>query len=250
MYVFIHIVKMWQVTLLLLSCIVWMHSWHCKDPPPQHTFFSCLTPVSFSKPCSVITLFSTQSISRQCQALFFSKSRPSSLVYIALLLLGISWDVELNPGPDSISQESIYPCGTCQNPVTWEQNSICCDTCDVWFHTDCLSMSTTLFTHLTNSDTSWLCPTCENPNFSSVLFNTPITDSNDERYTILSDSMKSFNISNISTPTSLRTNLSDVFSSPFANCSPGAPQATSSLHTNTTTRLRTPVKDLCTWHKS
>ena len=55
--------------------------------------------------------------------------------------------------------------------------------------------------------------------------------------------MKSFNISNISTPTSLRTNLSDVFSSPFADCSPGAPQATSSPHTNTTTRLRTPVKD-------
>ena len=187
-------------------------------------------------------LFSTQSISRQSQTLFSSKSRPSSLVYIALLL-GISWDVELNPGPDSISQESIYPCGTCQNLVTWEQNSMCCDTCDVWFHKDCLSMSTTLFTHLTNSDTSWLCPTCENPNFSSVLFNTPITDSNDERYTILFDSMKSFNISNISPPTSLRTNLSDVFSSPFADCSPGAPQATSSPHTNTITRLRTPVKD-------
>ena len=76
-----------------------------------------------------------------------------------------------------------------------------------------------------------------------MLFNTPITDSNDERYTILSDSMKSFNISNISTPTSLRTNLSDVFSSPFADYPPGAPQATSSPHTNTTTRLRTPVKD-------
>ena len=55
--------------------------------------------------------------------------------------------------------------------------------------------------------------------------------------------MKSFNISNISTPTSLRTNLFDVFSSPFADCSPGPPQATSSPHTNTTTRLRTPVKD-------
>ena len=55
--------------------------------------------------------------------------------------------------------------------------------------------------------------------------------------------MKSFNISNISSPTSLRTNLSDVFSSPFAVCSPGAPQATSSPHTNTTTRLRTPIKD-------
>ena len=147
MYVFIHTVKMWQVTLLLLACIVWMHSWYFKDPPPQHTFFSCSTPaVSFSKPCSVITLFSTQSISRQSQALFFSKSRPSSLVYIALLLLGISWDVELNPGPDSISQESISPCGICQNPVTWEQNSVCCDTCDLWFHEDCLSMSITLFT--------------------------------------------------------------------------------------------------------
>ena len=243
MCVFIHTVRMWQVTRLLLACVVWFHSWHNKDPPPQHTFFSCSTPVSFSKPCSVITLFSTQSISRQSQVLFFSKSRPSSLVYIALLLFGISWDVELNPGPDTASQETIYPCGICQEPVTWEQNSICCDTCELWCHKDCLSMSTTLFTRLANSDTSWLCPTCDAPNFSSVLFNTPITDSNDERYTILTDSMKSLNLSNISTPTSFSVNLSDVFSSPMGNCSPGTPQATSSPHTNTPTRLRTPVKD-------
>ena len=145
--------------------------------------------------------------------------------------------------PKSVCQETIYPCGICQEPVTWEQNSICCDTCELWCHKDCLSMSTTLFTRLANSDTSWLCPTWDAPNFSSVLFNTPITDSNDERYTILTDSMKSLNISNISTPTSFSVNLSDVFSSPMGNCSPGTPQATSSPHTNTPTRLRTPVKD-------
>ena len=112
---------MWQGTLLLLSCVVWLDSWHYKDPPPPHTFCSCSTPVRFSKPCSLTTIFCIQSISRQSQTFFFGKSRPLALANIALLLFGISWDVKLNPGPDSTIQETIYPCGICLEPVTWEK---------------------------------------------------------------------------------------------------------------------------------
>jgi hypothetical protein len=50
-----------------------------------------------------------------------------SMVLLILLLAG---DIEQNPGPRG-KQQSIYPCGLCEHPVTWNSQGICCDDCSI-----------------------------------------------------------------------------------------------------------------------
>ena len=103
----------------------------------------------------------------------------------------MSWDIELNPGPSS-GHPTMYPCGLCQEPVNWIENILCCDTCNVWCHRNCVSMSTTLFTNTAKNDISWICcrPECNQPNYTSVIYNTPKTTSVDSTYSILENSMR------------------------------------------------------------
>ena len=41
-------------------------------------------------------------------------------------------DIALNPGPST-----YFKCGTCLQPVTWEQDGVQCDDYETWFHTPC-----------------------------------------------------------------------------------------------------------------
>ena len=49
-----------------------------------------------------------------------------------LLLLGLSNDINPNPGPIK------SPCGLCSKPVKWNQRAVCCDNCDLWYHIRCI----------------------------------------------------------------------------------------------------------------
>ena len=69
-------------------------------------------------------------------------------------LLLIAGDVELNPGPIK------YPCTVCNRPVKRNQRGIQCDSCDLWTHANCCSMSVDEYKQLGDSDTNWICPTC------------------------------------------------------------------------------------------
>jgi hypothetical protein len=73
-------------------------------------------------------------------------------------------------GPASSSiDETIYPCGTCDQPVTWENRCIVCDTCNQWYHVSCQSMSSnTYLEHANDSAVVWDCIMCNCPNFSTV----------------------------------------------------------------------------------
>ncbi|CAC5393845.1 unnamed protein product [Mytilus coruscus] len=66
------------------------------------------------------------------------KSRPyrckSISSYLILILLANANDVNPNPGPTQQNNSTIYPCGTCDQPVTWDHRAVRCDTCDQWFH--------------------------------------------------------------------------------------------------------------------
>lgn len=52
-----------------------------------------------------------------------SRIRPSaSLPYLAVILITLSNGVNLNPGPKTT--DTLYPRGTCDQPVTWEDRGI------------------------------------------------------------------------------------------------------------------------------
>ena len=46
------------------------------------------------------------------------------------LLLSLSGDVHLNPGPPVL-------CGVCESSVSDEDKAVCCDGCDKWIHVSC-----------------------------------------------------------------------------------------------------------------
>lgn len=55
--------------------------------------------------------------------------------------------------------DSTY-CGSCPKQVRDNQNSICCDVCNTWFHLKCSSLSKTMFKTLGNSNEVWYCKQC------------------------------------------------------------------------------------------
>ena len=73
-------------------------------------------------------------------------------------------DVESNPGP-----ACPYPCGICQANVTWRTWSIKCPKCSLWFHKDCLGLTTNQIKNLSKSK-DFNCPQCSNPTYKLPVF--------------------------------------------------------------------------------
>ena len=114
------------------------------------------------------------------------------LLYLCAILLSNSYAPEPNPGP----RAPKYPCGSCNKAVTWKTAGVCCDSCSIWYHKDCLGMNTLVYCGLHNA--SWECDHCGLPNFSTCIFDTSSFLSTNI-YEHLNDS--SFNEHNIGSPT-------------------------------------------------
>ena len=91
----------------------------------------------------------------------------------------LGWNVirwtETNPGPESLIDNSHFPCGLCDVSVGWEDRGIRCDTCNIWYHIDCQGMSSTMYgiyNKSLNKSIAWECIRCGMPNFSTSLFDT------------------------------------------------------------------------------
>ena len=83
------------------------------------------------------------------------------------LLLIISGTVEINPGPINLK----FPCGNCNGAVKKKDNSIACDSCNKWYHKDCLSMGDQVFNCYTkNENLDWICTNCALNDISYTLF--------------------------------------------------------------------------------
>ncbi|KAK3085883.1 hypothetical protein FSP39_009995 [Pinctada imbricata] len=92
--------------------------------------------------------------------------KPSkSLLFLLLLIIARSNDIETNPGPSNDSTK--YMCGTCDNTVTWEHKGIVCETCDQWYHIDCQNIHSNTYVLLDDSMVSWHCLICNHPNYST-----------------------------------------------------------------------------------
>ena len=98
-----------------------------------------------------------------------------SMAILLLLLIAISCDVETNPGPVQAhmyleNDSTVFPCGNCENPVTWKCKGVQCDMCQIWFHADCQNVSDSLYDRLGDSTVGlavWKCSICENINVSN-----------------------------------------------------------------------------------
>ena len=92
-------------------------------------------------------------------------TKTHNILLLAIILAG---DVELNPGPNK--NASVYPCGLCEKPVTWNCQGVCCDACDIWHHKSCIELCTHDYELLERSNVQWLCCKCESINVSTFTF--------------------------------------------------------------------------------
>ena len=128
---------------------------------------------------------------------------------LAVLLILLSGDIQLNPGPGN---QSIFPCGTCDIPVTWSQEGVCCNNCSVWYHKSCEDLSSKNMSYLGRSSVIWHCCKCDSINVDSFTLNSF------ELYT-----------SNVFAPLSeVDTSLDSVTSSCFSPLHTSSPQSTTS----------------------
>lgn len=92
---------------------------------------------------------------------FDIRKRNSYPAYLFSLLISAPGDVQVNPDPgvsgpadpDS-SVGSTYPCGTCDENVTWSRNAVFCETCCIWSHVYCQDIGSTSFQVLQVSNVS------------------------------------------------------------------------------------------------
>ena len=105
-----------------------------------------------------------------------SRSDKPVFLYIAMVLLANSNDIESNPGPQtelhgsSDSSSTLYLCGSCKEPVTWNDMGVMCEDCESWFHIDCQGIGDNTYERLGDKSVVWTCLTCDGPNYSSLLF--------------------------------------------------------------------------------
>ena len=91
--------------------------------------------------------------------------------FFHLLVLLLSEQVELNPGPVTPNQSSTfrtnYLCGICQKKVKDSQHVLLCDKCELWFHIDCLEFPVSNYSTLLHFTSFILvCTDCGYSNYS------------------------------------------------------------------------------------
>ena len=94
-------------------------------------------------------------------------SKPVKSTILLLLLLASAGDIHSNPGPRTAS---IYPCGMCERKVSWSDEGVACDQCDVWYHRSCMDLCSKDYSLLSRSKEQWLCCRCDTINVSSFTF--------------------------------------------------------------------------------
>ena len=144
------------------------------------------------------------------------------LLYLCSLLLAESYAPEPNPGPRTIK----FPCGVCSKACKWTTPCVCCDSCDVWYHQECMGMSDAVFKGLKN--VSWECLQCGLPNFSSCIFDTTFLETSNS-FTSLNDTNTDSEIS---------------FSQPTATSSPRHPRQKNNSDNHPEGRFDLPMRIL------
>ena len=170
--------------LKVLAIVLYATLWRKSDTVPR---FVNPTDISFvlreESPNNAV-LFSIANNSKHNRARAY-KHVAAQLIDI---LLVISGQIELNPGP---KHNIKFPCGECSKAVRWGQKAIACDTCDKRFHSTCIEMNSFIYDVYENSsDLPWECCNCGVKNISTSLFNSSIDSSTDSNLSPQRDAPK------------------------------------------------------------
>ena len=93
--------------------------------------------------------------SRHRTLLKYPTSKTSPYKYLFSVILLLSNDINLNPGPQK------DPCCECLKGCRRNQKAIQCDECQGWFHAKCINMSSIEYNyHLQDTDSNWSCNSC------------------------------------------------------------------------------------------
>ena len=133
------------------------------------------------------------------------------LLYLCSILLAQSY------APEPVK----FPCAIWEKAVKWTTPGVCCDSCDVWYHQECMGMPDCVYKGL--KSISWECFKCGVPILSTSIFDT----------TIFEDSNPFSPLSNVFSPES------DIsFTYPNATSSPSRPAPQKTAQTRKDLPLR------------
>lgn len=59
-------------------------------------------------------------------------------------------------------------CGNCSIDVTYDEDGVCCDKCDKWYHAKCQNIGRSEYSRLVNSSLDWHCMKCRPPQVTSI----------------------------------------------------------------------------------
>ncbi|KAK3096098.1 hypothetical protein FSP39_023212 [Pinctada imbricata] len=112
------------------------------------------------------------------------RSKNDHLLYLSIILILQSSDCELNPGPRPVK----WPCQVCNKACKWGQRAIACDSCDKWYHVNCIGMASNIYRYhsVIKTDASWICCSCGLPNFSTSLFESLVVDTSNTYHSLSS----------------------------------------------------------------
>ena len=138
--------RMFYTPICLVTLYIFINNSFIFENHIKHTPYTIGT--KYSPKLATTTIF-VKSVSIFLQVRYKDKPRlttsrstiKSRFIHLLLVLL-LSGQVELNPGPITPNQSSTlstnYPCGICQKKVNDSHHALLCDKCELWFHTDCL----------------------------------------------------------------------------------------------------------------
>ena len=103
--------------------------------------------------CSRQTTFLPRPIQNLCLRIILKPEERTVMTLLVLLVL--SGDIEVNPGPIR------HPCTICSKCVRSNQRAVLCCKCDLWTHAKCCGVSISEYQSLSDrEDDSWMCPGC------------------------------------------------------------------------------------------
>ncbi|CAB3990480.1 RNA-directed DNA polymerase from mobile element jockey-like, partial [Paramuricea clavata] len=91
-----------------------------------------------------------------------TKSHNNQLKLLLSILLSCG-DIQINPGPIT-----RYSCEICRKSIKSNVQSIQCEKCSAWYHTNCCNVNTP---NTLSDSCIWICNKCDVPNFSTSLLN-------------------------------------------------------------------------------